>query len=231
MRSLARRKIVFVVVEGPSDEEALGAVITRIFDESSVFVKIMRCDITTEKGINAGNIISKVGNVIRLYAKDNHFTKNDFKRIIHITDMDGAYISNENIVENTESKKPVYSENKILTRDKQGIEERNEQKRTNLNRLCGCDEIWNVPYRIFYMSCNLDHVLYNKLNSSDEEKENDSFRFAKKYKDKTTEFLSFISESSFSVVTDYKDSWEYIKKDLHSLERHSNLGLCFKNDD
>ena len=228
---MARRKIVFVVVEGPSDEEALGAVITRIFDESSVFVKIMRCDITTEKGINAGNIISKVGNVIRLYAKDNHFTKNDFKRIIHITDMDGAYISNENIVENTESKKPVYSENKILTRDKQGIEERNEQKRTNLNRLCGCDEIWNVPYRIFYMSCNLDHVLYNKLNSSDEEKENDSFRFAKKYKDKTTEFLSFISESSFSVVTDYKDSWEYIKKDLHSLERHSNLGLCFKNDD
>lgn len=228
---MARRKIVFVVVEGPSDEEALGAVITRIFDESSVFVKIMRCDITTEKGINAGNIISKVGNVIRLYAKDNHFTKNDFKRIIHITDMDGAYISNENIVEDTESKKPVYSENKILTRDKQGIEERNEQKRTNLNRLCGCDEIWNVPYRIFYMSCNLDHVLYNKLNSSDEEKENDSFRFAKKYKDKTTEFLSFISESSFSVVTDYKDSWEYIKKDLHSLERHSNLGLCFKNDD
>lgn len=228
---MARRKIVFVIVEGPSDEEALGAVITRIFDESSVFVKIMRCDITTEKGINAGNIISKVGNVIRQYAQDNHFTKNDFKRIIHITDMDGAYISNENIVEDTESKKPVYSENKILTRDKQGIEERNEQKRTNLNRLCGCDEIWNVPYRIFYMSCNLDHVLYNKLNSSDEEKENDSFRFAKKYKDKTTEFLSFISESSFSVVTDYKDSWEYIKKDLHSLERHSNLGLCFKNDD
>lgn len=214
---MARRKIVFVIVEGPSDEEALGAVITRIFDESSVFVKIMRCDITTEKGINAGNIISKVGNVIRQYAKDNHFTKNDFKRIIHITDMDGAYISNENIVEDTESKKPVYSENKILTRDKQGIEERNEQKRTNLNRLCGCDEIWNVPYRIFYMSCNLDHVLYNKLNSSDEEKENDSFRFAKKYKDKTTEFLSFISESSFSVVTDYKDSWEYIKKDLHSF--------------
>ena len=40
-------------------------------------------------------------------------------------------------------------------------------------------------------------------------------------------FIKFISESTFSQCTDYKESWDYIKQDKHSLERNSNLGLCF----
>ena len=81
------------------------------------------------------------------------------------------------------------------------------------------------------MSCNLDHVLYNKLNSTDEEKERDSFQFAKRYKEKTEEFLSFICESDFSVTGDLKASWDFIKLDLHSLERYTNFGICFKEID
>ena len=80
------------------------------------------------------------------------------------------------------------------------------------------------------MSCNLDHVLYNKLNSSDEDKENDSFDFAMKYRLSPDDFVKFISESDFSVMTGYKDSWAYIQQGLHSLERHTNLGLCFSDD-
>lgn len=40
-------------------------------------------------------------------------------------------------------------------------------------------------------------------------------------------FVRFIRESIFSQCTDYKDSWDYVKQDKHSLERNSNLGLCF----
>ena len=77
------------------------------------------------------------------------------------------------------------------------------------------------------MSCNLDHVLYNKLNSTDIEKENDAFKFTQKYKDDLDGFLSFICDSNFSVCNDYKESWEFIRKDLNSLNRYSNLGICF----
>ena len=35
-----------------------------------------------------------------------------------------------------------------------------------------------MPYSIFYMSCNLDHVLHNKRNSTKEEKQEDSVVFA-----------------------------------------------------
>ena len=81
------------------------------------------------------------------------------------------------------------------------------------------------------MSANLDHVLYNKLNSSDEEKEEDSFEFVRQYRDRIPEFIRFLSESDFSVTTGYKESWEYIRQDLHSLERHTNFGLCFLPDE
>ena len=51
------------------------------------------------------------------------------------------------------------------------------------------------------------------------------------YKEKTEEFLSFICESDFSVTGDLKASWDFIKLDLHSLERYTNFGICFKEID
>ena len=79
---MARKKIVFVIVEGPSDETALGALLSHIFDSNSVFVHIMHRDITTDKGINSQNILAHLGNEVRGYAKSNHFKNSDFQEII-----------------------------------------------------------------------------------------------------------------------------------------------------
>lgn len=230
MRLVARKKIVFVIVEGPSDEEALDAVMSKLFDTEKVYVHIMHGDVTTMNLSRNSNVISKIGDDIRSYAKSYHFTKKDFKEIIHIVDMDGAFIPDKNIIEDRKLESVIYSETQIKTKYKENIEKRNTQKRNNLNKLYSRKEIWDVPYRVFYMSCNLDHVLYNKMNSSDEDKKNDSYMFAKKYKLIPNEFLKFISESDFSVTSGYKESWEYIKQDLHSLERHTNLGICFDDN-
>lgn len=105
---------------------------------------------------------------------------------------------------------------------------RNNHKKRKLDRISTLKNVWgSIPYQAYYMSCNLDHVLYGKLNSTDEEKENDAYAFAKRYKNDIDGFLTFISDSEFSRMDGYKESWEFIKKDLHSLERHTNLGLCF----
>ena len=228
---MARKKIVFVIVEGVSEQDALGAILSRIYDKDNVWVQVLRKDITSEHGVNPSNILSKLGDEVRSYANSYHFKKSDFKEIIHIVDMDGAYIPDDNIVEDKAAEKPIYSLTEIRTADKSGIELRNQNKRANINKICGCKELWSVPYSAYYMSCNLDHVLYNKLNSTDEEKETDSFQFAMSYKEKTKEFLSFIGESDFSVTGDLKESWEFIKLDLHSLERYTNFGICFKETD
>ena len=177
---MARKKIVFVIVEGVSDAVALDAIISRIFDTESVYVHIVHGDITSDTGTTSSNVISKVSGEVVAYAKANHLNKNKksfFKEIIHITDTDGAYIPKEKVVADETKDDPFYSPTEIRTKNKMGIEQRNLKKSANLNKLSSIDEIWGIPYRIFYMSCNLDHVLFNKQNSSDEEKEADSHTY------------------------------------------------------
>ena len=90
-----------------------------------------------------------------------------------------------------------------------------------------CGKIWNIPYRVYYMSCNLDHVLYGKRNSSDDEKEKDAYNFAKMYRNENELFLKYICDSEFSVKGDFKKSWEFIEEDMNSIERYTNLPVCF----
>ncbi len=224
---MARKKIVFIIVEGPSDETALGAILSNLFDSSSIYVHIMFGDITTEKLTGNKTIVSSIGDVVRSYAKSRHFKKSDFQEIIHIVDTDGAFIPNDSIIEDEHAEEIFYSEEEIRTKWKKGIEQRNEIKRRHMQVLFSRKKIWDIPYRLFYMSCNLDHVLYNKLNSTDAEKESDAYDFAMKYRLSPDEFVKYICESSFSVTLGYKESCEYIQKGLNSLKRHTNLGLCF----
>ena len=115
---------------------------------------------------------------------------------------------------------PIYSLKEICTANTNGIINRNKVKRENVNRLKTTGKIWSIPYKIYYMSCNLDHVLYGKLNSTDEEKEDDAYNFAKKYWNDIDGFLKYIKESDFSVGLDYKESWKFIAENLHSLEKY-----------
>ncbi|MCR4819161.1 MAG: hypothetical protein K5841_09430 [Fretibacterium sp.] len=222
---MARKKIVFVIVEGPSDEEALGLFFNRIYDKSSVHVHIVHGDLTTMNG----NIRNRIADAVREYANSTHLKKTDFQEVIHIVDMDGAYIPDSAVIGDSAAIDPVYNTTEIRTCNPDGIKCRNEQKRKNLDVISSLLFVWGgVPYQAYYMSCNLEHVLYNKLNCTDQEKENNAFAFAKNYKDNVPGFVSFIADSDFSVPGTYLESWTFIKQDKHSLERYTNLGICLR---
>lgn len=223
---MARKKIIFVIVEGPSDEDAIGVLLNRIYDRNRVYVYVVHGDVTAELSASTENIVAKVGTLVRKYA-GRIFKQSDFCRIIHIADTDGAYIPNDCVIEDKKVDHAIYSDTEIRTNNKRGIEERNRRKRENMNRLASVSEIWKIPYRIYYMSCNLDHALYGKRNSTDAEKESDAFAFAERYKDDLSSFLRFIAKSEFSVIGGYAQSWKFIREDLHSLQRHTNFGECF----
>lgn len=226
---MARKRIVFVLVEGPSDDAALGVILNRLYDKNTVHVEIHHGDITTDISIAPENIVSAVGDIVKDYASSMHFTQVHFQQVIHLIDMDGAYIPDSAVVENVAADKAIYSQTEIQTARPAQMILRNQHKQAKLNRISTMSKVWSsIPYQAYYMSSNLDHVLYGKLNSSDEEKENDAYAFAKKYKEDIDGFLAFISDSDFSRMDGYRESWDFIKRDLHSLERNTNLGLCFK---
>ena len=227
---MARKKVVLVIVEGPSDDTALGIGLSQVFDKNTIYIHIMHGDITTKDGINSANIVSKIGNVVREYAKSQHYRANDFKQIIHIVDTDGAFIPDEKIFGDADLNEVIYDSDGIYTVDVESIKGRNVQKRDNLYKLRTQRTIWNIPYRVYYMSCNLDHVLYDKRNSSDDEKESDAYKFARAYKGRKQEFIDFLCGSIFSVNVDYKKSWEFIEREMNSIERHTNICICIKEE-
>ena len=228
------KKIIFVIVEGMSDEISLDSILNKIYSKNSLYIEIMHCDLTTKKLVTPANILSHISNLIKRYIANYHVKKKDFQQIIQLVDTDGAFIPDDNIVQDDSIAAIYYSDTEIRTNNSRAIIQRNKQKRENLLKLIGTDTIWGIPYRVFYMSCNLDHVLHDKQNATEKEKEDDSYTFADRYGNDIPGFWNFFSKSDFSIMIEYKESWNFIRKDLHSLGRFSNfcgyVSMQFKPD-
>ena len=146
---MKNRKILFVIVEGPSDETALGVLFNRIFDKNAVHVHVVHSDITTTSGVTPANIVAKVGDIVRHFM-GRTFKNNDFCGIIHLADTDGAFIPDDSVIYDSAKRKPFYTTDEILTCNKSGIEDRNRRKRENLRRLSSQRMICGIPYSIYY---------------------------------------------------------------------------------
>lgn len=223
------KKVILVLVEGPSDETSLGTCLRNVFNQKKVLVKVLHCDITTREGVNSTTIRGELGSVLKAFLTNNPgLRKKDICRIIHIIDTDGAFISNVAIVENLLIEKTEYSEQHIYTACKKLLELRNEKKRNVVNILVKTKALLEIPYNVYFMSCNLEHVLHNKINCTNKEKRFLAEQFDDKYSDCVDDFKHFIEASSFSVGSSYEESWDLIRSDGESLRRHTNLSLCWK---
>ena len=45
--------------------------------------------------------------------------------------------------------------------------------------------------------------------------------------DDITGFIGFLAQAGEAAGTDYRKSWQYAREGRHSLERGTNLGICF----
>ena len=54
------KKVIFVIVEGPTDEDALSSILKAIFSSAEVHFHVIHGDITTEDTINGSNAKSHV---------------------------------------------------------------------------------------------------------------------------------------------------------------------------
>lgn len=226
-----RRKIVLIIVEGPSEETALEQPFMALFNPEDVMIEVVHGDITAEIGSGPSTIVSSIGNLVKGWASKYGLKREDILRVIHITDTDGTYIPDANVIEDTNHNGcPEYTETNIVASPESKVRERNARKSANLNRLSSIATVWGkIPYSIHYMSCNLDHVLYGVQNSDDATKRHNAFLFAKTYKDDLDGFVKCISEPAIAVSGNYRETWEYIRQGLNSLHRYTNLSLCFQS--
>lgn len=223
------KRTVFVFVEGISDKQALEGVLSNYFNDRNLYIHVEGGDITTKISplSDRSTILRIIGERIEKYMSLYGIPKKNIVQIIHIVDTDGAYIDDSNIIEDHQALNPVYTEENIRTASPDTISKRNRQKRGCLDKLQATCELWKIPYRVYYMSCNLDHVLYGTINLNRKDKLMKAFSFAKKYMNNLEGFLEFINSPVIKAADDYAESWNYIREGRHSLFRCSNLALCF----
>lgn len=224
------KKVILFIVEGKSEEAAYGPILENWFERNSdyrVLFTSEKSDYLTGDAKDPANIPNKLYELIEKTLKREHLAWTDLAMIVQITDTDGCFIPDDNVVEQDSSGKIVYQAKRIITPDKIGIELRNFQKSTNLRRLIDREELFGVAYRIYYSSCNLDHVLHNVRNMAGKSKVQKAMSFARQYWRRPENFVEFLNSQAVRAPGDFDESWAFIQEDLNSLKRWTNFGRLF----
>jgi hypothetical protein len=155
--------------------------------------------------------------------ESEHYLKRDILKVIHLVDTDGTYIEESMIFENETLDSHIYIPDRgIETHAVDNIIRRNDKKSLLMNILSSTNKIYGCKYKMYYFSCNLEHVLHNKCNVSVELKNDLADEFALTYYENPVEFLDFIRDEKIAVQGNYNETWEYIKEDLNSVNRNCN---------
>lgn len=228
---MTENKVLLFIVEGPSDEASLAPALEQIVTGSKVKFKVMRADITSDYDSTVDNIERriKILGVKRFLTENPQFSSNDICGVVHIVDLDGAFVPDDLVIQG-EVENAQYFDEKIICKNRDEFLRSKNNKETNLLHLSSLSTISIpngiiVPYSIFYMSCNLDHVLHNKRNSTKEQKLKDSLLFADNYDD-PEKFASFFNGSDIKIEGTYPETWKYAQIELNSLKRGSNFWIC-----
>ncbi len=226
-------KVLLFIVEGPSDEASLAPALEQIVTDSKVKFKVMRADLTSDYDSTVDNIERRIKELgVKRFLTDNpQFSSNDICGIVHIVDLDGAFID-DNLVIQDDVEDVQYYDDKIVCKNREKFLRGKNNKEANLLHLSSILKISIpfgviVPYSIFYMSCNLDHVLHNKRNSTKQQKQADSLVFADNYDD-PEKFEAFFNGSDIKISGTYQETWEHIQIELNSLKRGSNFWICIE---
>ena len=161
-----KRRVMLFLVEGKSEREALEILISNIIKNELVVFQVMEGDITSDINSTPQNIKKLINQKIEEYRAESKVKKTDILSVIHLMDIDGAYINNEKfMIENNGIEKGFkYYPDGIHAQNKQKIKNRNSRKSSVMNLLSTTNQISTINYRAYYFCCNLDHVLYDEAN-------------------------------------------------------------------
>ena len=147
----------------------------------------------------------------------------DIERIIHIIDTDGAFIPDSAIIE-TDDDRAQYFEDSIHYYNRSQLVGRNHKKAKVIRKLLEVHQVDNIPYSIYFASCNMDHLLFDQRNLSPNDKTRNAFRFASECKEKEN-LNSSIFSPKIGTNGSFAESWEIIQQGYNSLNRYTNLNI------
>ena len=224
----ASKKVVLLLVEGFSDRNALKKIMQRIYKNRLLVFEVTQGDITSDDSVNKENVEDKINDIVKKHLGQAKYRRSDIWEIVHLIDTDGVYIPDSAAIKGG-TREFFYTLTDISCDKPERIIERNAHKMTILDHLLTVRSIKGSPYTVYYMSCNIDHVLYDKQNLSDDDKTRYADAFYEAFKGKEFSFIDFLNSDAVNGVPDtsWKATWDFIKSGLRSLQRHTNLHFYF----
>ncbi len=224
------KKIILVLVEGPTDEDALALVFQRLVKRYDVGFDVLHTDITAKEEMTPKYIVREIKKAIDAYLRRNPFIeKEDILKVVQLIDTDGAFVPSSQIVQ-SKCGKTEYSDTCIWAKDRDRLIRRNISKRQIVHQLALMERLpESYPYEIYYFSRNLEHVLHDAAGDlSDDEKEELAFKAAMRYRERPEDLLRFLREGDLFVPGTYGETWRFIMEDGNSLRRYCNLSVFFE---
>ena len=233
------KKFIFFLVEGNNDKREIQAILRATcgcsFTDNYVDVfHVHKGDITSERDSNEKTIIGKINKIILEWRNGGEqpyqrIVPSDVAKIIHVIDTDGVFIPSYAVVQ-TDDAKAQYKESVIEYYNRDELVGRNRKKARVIKRLLQTKRIDNIPFEVYFASCNMDHLLFNNQNPDRAEKGEKSFEFARLCKSKEY-LLDSIFASGICAEGSYEKSWEMIQAGINSLHRHTNINLLLEKMD
>lgn len=244
---MARRKIVLLIVEGTSDASLLVPAFSAFIGNRLFRGQEFRCDVLTAPNHReefhrrngfypADNPARTVRELVEYYLKEHDHTWSQLSHVIQICDLDGAFAPDDCVREDPSADGTRYSTTDIITANRAALIADRTTKRNGVDSLLKLDgfrkkqggHTVSIPYRLFYVSRNLEHAFRGRIDNLDaQHKQSGAIQLA----DRFTRDPSLFSKTLQSLrrihgnPSDWKESWQYAMQDCHSLERGSNLAF------
>lgn len=231
------KSVIVVIVEGISDQKSFEKYINKASKNKNIFFSVCRGDLLSDFNKDSEEYNDILIKKIKENASENHYDIEDILLVVQLTDTDGVFAPDDDVVEQDTKLQPddnpIYSDKKVKVYDVSKMKKSREFKRERLNDCIKMNVIKfdlqkHIPYKIYYMSCNLECALHNIYNATDEEKDTLADTFSKKYDDTHfNDFLNFMKELNKSGTENFDESWNYIRQGLNSLLPSSNFVIFF----
>ena len=231
-------KYILFIVEGNNDKRELDAILHSSYfvqykDKYKPVIYVTNGDITASAKVQEKNVVNKINEILIYFRRKgvpySNISVSDIQEVVQIVDLDGAFIPYENIVCG-EDNTFIYEDDAIITSNVDGAYGRNRKKAEILERLIETKEVGGVPYSVYYVSCNMDHVLFNERMPSQGNKNDSSFKFQCMCQENEDILKETMFNDEIIANCSYIESWNIVKEDCESLHRHTNLNLFFSDE-
>lgn len=234
------RGYVLFIVEGSTDELALGRILSQVVAQKSgnesKFI-VMSGDILTESRfstvprgeITPKNARDKVRNKVLSFIEAQRISWTDLAQIVYLTDTDGVFVPDESVIMDESALRLEYGTTEIRCNNPEAIRARNHRKASALKALSKVKVLTfkrkPVPFSAQFFSRNLEHALHDKVEEqSTDQKVQLARAFSRTFSSDIPGFLKVLSD--ICPEGSYDETWEFITQGVHSLERGSNLLLA-----